>query len=265
MRQRKLFFMALIGSLSLNHSSGLAQQHTSAVAKSAFTTNIVDREPVNDLDSVFADVSKVYFFTDIRGMAGNRLTHRWLQAGKTRAEISFNIKGDRWRVYSSKTLTKEWPGEWKVEVVDSNGTVLYVDSFVYVPGQQKTTASADPRVQSRKTTHRLNPLETIVKAVFTTRVIDHEPVDDLDTVYTDVKNVTFFTDIRGMQGKTILHRWVYDRQIRAEIPFQVNGPRWRVHSSKNLREDWLGTWKVEVLTIEGLLLREREFIYLKRE
>lgn len=264
MNGRKLFLMALVGSATLINSLGTAQQAKNIVVKSAFTTSIVDREPVNDLDSVFTDVKRIYFFTEIRGMSGNRLTHRWLQAGKTRSEVSFKIGGDRWRVYSSKKLTPDWLGEWKVEVLDSAGNMVYADSFIYLQGKQKTGAAQTFRGKSTST-RTANPHDAIVKAVFTTRVIDHEPVDDLDTVYTDVKKIIFFTDIRDMQGKTILHRWVYDKQIRAEIPFHVDGPRWRMHSSKKLLEDWLGTWKVEVLTIEGLLLRERKFVYLKRE
>ena len=106
---------------------------------------------------------------------------------------------------------------------------------------------------------------SIAKGVFTTEVVDREPVDEIDSLYTNVTKLFFFTDIRNMQGKTILHRWVHEGLIRAEVSFEVGGPRWRIYSSKNLAEEWLGNWKAQVFDTEGNLLHEAGFVYLKQE
>ncbi len=282
MNKTNVFLNALLGVVLIIGATATAQE-SGSVAKSVFTTEIVDREPVNDLNSFSTDIKQIYFFTDIRNMSGNRVTHRWLHSGETRAEISFNVGGPRWRVYSSKNLVAEWVGDWTVEVVNSAGTVIHTDSFVYSTGAGMTKTEASTATQPKMkngttpttatqpkmkngTAHMTAAGEgSVVKAVFTTGVVDREPVDEVNSVYTDTKKLFFFTEIRNMQGKTVLHRWVHEGQILAEVSFEVGGPRWRIYSSKNLSDEWLGNWKAEVLDSEGNRLHEAEFVYLKQE
>ncbi|WP_425352122.1 DUF2914 domain-containing protein [Isorropodon fossajaponicum symbiont] len=47
-------------------------------------------------------LGKIYFFTNIRNLTGDKITHRWSYKDKVKAEIGFNIKGKRWRVWSIK-------------------------------------------------------------------------------------------------------------------------------------------------------------------
>ena len=282
MNKTNVFLNALLGVVLIIGATATAQE-SGSVAKSVFTTEIVDREPVNDLNSFSTDIKQIYFFTDIRNMSGNRVTHRWVHNGETRAEISFNVGGPRWRVYSSKNLVAEWVGDWTVEVVNSAGTVIHTDSFVYSKGagmmntapstatQPKMkngttpTTATQPKMKNG-TAHMTAAGEgSVVKAVFTTGVVDRQPVDEVNSVYTDTKKLFFFTDIRNMQGKTVLHRWLHNGQILAEVSFEVGGPRWRTFSSKNLSDEWLGNWKAEVLDSEGNRLHEAEFVYLKQE
>jgi len=261
------FLITLLG-IALLHGSTVAQE-SGSVAKSVFTTGIVDREPVNDLDSVSTDIKQIYFFTDIRNMSGNRVTHRWLHGGETRAEVSFNVGGPRWRVHSSKNLAPERVGDWTVEVVDSLGSVIHKDSFVYFKGtgmMETAPATESQSEMKTETAPTMTPGEgSIAKGVFTTEVVDRDPVDEIDSLYTDVKKLFFFTDIRNMEGKTVLHRWMHGGEIHAEVSFAVGGPRWRVYSSKNLTEERLGNWKVEVFDSDGNRLHEAEFVYLMQE
>ncbi len=268
MNKTNVFLNALLGVVLIIGATATAQE-SGSVAKSVFTTEIVDREPVNDLNSFSTDIKQIYFFTDIRNMSGNRVTHRWLHSGETRAEISFTVGGPRWRVYSSKNLVAEWVGDWTVEVVNSAGTVIHTDSFVYSKGAGMMKTEASTATQPKMKTETAPMLTagegSIVKGVFTTGVVDRQPIDEVNSVYTDTKKLFFFTDIRNMQGKTVLHRWVHEGRILAEVSFEVGGPRWRIYSSKNLSDEWLGNWKAEVLDSEGNRLHEAEFVYLKQE
>ena len=113
------------------------------VARSTFTSGIDNREPVDQLGQLSNDNSKVYFFTEITGMAGKKITHRWEHGGEVKAEISFNVGADRWRVWSSKNLVPEWLGEWIVSVVDDAGNTLAEESMAYVPaGEAEATPAA---------------------------------------------------------------------------------------------------------------------------
>lgn len=102
------------------------------VARAIFTSAIVDREPVDNLTEVSGDAQRVFFFTDLRELAGQIVTHRWEYNGKVMAEVTFKVgDGARWRVYSSKNLLPEWSGQWTVVVSNENGWPLDTRVFDY--------------------------------------------------------------------------------------------------------------------------------------
>jgi hypothetical protein len=90
-----------------------------------------------------------------------------------------------------------------------------------------------------------------VLAQFTTGIEDREPVDQITFVENGVKKIFFFSDLRGLAGRTVQHRWIYDGKTIAEVNFEVRGPRWRVWSSKELLADWIGDWTVEIVTVDA--------------
>lgn len=98
-------------------------------------------------------------------------------------------------------------------------------------------------------------------AQFTTAVEDREPVDQVSFVENDIRSIIFFSDLRRLEGRTVTHRWLHGDVVRSEVDFQVRGPRWRVWSSKELMEDWLGDWTVEIVTDEGEVIAAETFTY----
>jgi hypothetical protein len=102
------------------------------VARAQFTSGVDAREPVDELtEASAASTTKVYFFTELRDLEGQTVTHRWIHGGNTLAEVSFTPGSARWRVWSSKELLPEWTGTWTVAVVDAGGNVLMEKSFEY--------------------------------------------------------------------------------------------------------------------------------------
>lgn len=101
------------------------------VARATFTKGMADREPIDSIDTLSSAENKIYYFTDLRDMAGQTVTHRWEYNGKVMAEVPFTVGGPRWRVFSSKNLENIWLGEWKVTVIDQSGGVLAVNTFKY--------------------------------------------------------------------------------------------------------------------------------------
>jgi hypothetical protein len=105
------------------------------VARAQFTTRIEGREPADRVEAVFPSngqaLRTLFYFTEITGLSGETVTHRWEHEGQVMAEVSFDIGSDRWRVYSSKDLTEAMTGEWRVVVTDSQGQVIKTESFAY--------------------------------------------------------------------------------------------------------------------------------------
>ena len=106
-----------------------------SAARAVFAQSVVDREPVDEVTELTNDNSKIYFYTDLRGLKGQTVTHRWEHAGEPRAAVTFNVGANRWRVWSSKNLQPEWTGVWTVSVVDEEGNVISEESLNYTAAE----------------------------------------------------------------------------------------------------------------------------------
>lgn len=113
-----------------------AEQSSGKVARAIFTSEIVDREPANDLTTMDNTSGRIYFYTDLRNLAGQIVTHRWEYNDTVMAEVKFKVgDGPRWRVYSSKNLLPEWTGSWTVFVTDENERTLNTSVFNYTQAE----------------------------------------------------------------------------------------------------------------------------------
>ena len=105
---------------------------TPQVARAAFTTGITSREPDSQLARVSAGQT-VYYFTELVGLQGHVITHRWEKDGAFQLGLQFPVGGQRWRVHSSKMMTPNLPGTWTVTVQNDDGTTLRQDTLVVDP------------------------------------------------------------------------------------------------------------------------------------
>lgn len=131
-----LITVAVLMAMPLAHAEG-------EVARSIITTEVVDREPVNDLDVVPLTNDTVLFFTELRDMKGQTVMHRWMRGDEQIAEVSFDVGGPRWRVWSSKKMMPDWAGTWTVQVVDTAGNVVAEKSFTYGMAEDSATGTTE--------------------------------------------------------------------------------------------------------------------------
>jgi hypothetical protein len=96
----------------------------------------------------------------------------------------------------------------------------------------------------------------MARGIFTTRVANKEPVDDLTELPADTQRIYFFTELHDLNGQTVRHRWERNGIDQGESTFEVRGWHWRVWSLKTIgaRE---GTWKVTVLNAAGDVIGEK--------
>lgn len=93
------------------------------IARGMFAAGIQDREPVGASEELNTSTNPVYFFTEFKNYTDHALTHKWMFNDKVMAEVTFNVKGPRWRVNSSKQMLPEWTGDWTVLVMDGEQMV----------------------------------------------------------------------------------------------------------------------------------------------
>jgi hypothetical protein len=116
--------VALSAALLVNTGAGAtAIASAPEIARAQFTTAVRDRAPSDSLTTIAAGTTEVSFFTEVKGMNGETITHRWQRDGKVAFEKTFTVGADRWRVWSSKNVAGA-KGEWSVDIVDKSGTSL---------------------------------------------------------------------------------------------------------------------------------------------
>ncbi len=110
-----------------------ANSHAGEVSRAIFTIGIDNREPVIMVDSIDSgSYDSISFFTELTDLEGHNVTHQWTYNNEVMFEKTFEVKGARWRVWTSKTLLPSWTGTWTVKVLDTDRTELASKSFEYL-------------------------------------------------------------------------------------------------------------------------------------
>ncbi|MCB0218063.1 MAG: DUF2914 domain-containing protein [Chrysiogenetes bacterium] len=93
--------------------------------------DIAEKEPVGISEHFFADTEKLYCFSEILGAKEDVvIKHRWFHGAEMVSEVALNIRGSKWRTWSSKTIGPGMTGDWRVQVTSEDGKVLKETSFV---------------------------------------------------------------------------------------------------------------------------------------
>ncbi len=108
--------------------------------------------------------------------------------------------------------------------------------------------------------------KNVTRAVFSHQIKNREPVNQIEGTIKakaeELKQVYFFSELRDMKGTKIIHRWLYNRKKQAEIPFNINGNRWRVFSSKRIVSTKTGEWQVDIVNSKtNTVIASRTFTY----
>lgn len=100
----------------------------------------------------------------------------------------------------------------------------------------------------------------IATATICREVVDREPVDPGTSFEPSVGKLYCFTHVTGAQGATeIYHVWYFAESERAVVTLQVKTASWRTYSSKIIQPHEIGDWRVDVLGLEGDVLKVVHF------
>jgi hypothetical protein len=92
------------------------------------------KEPYEDVELPFLVNSEqakgLFYFTEINNMKGNTVFHEWLKNGKSIYKRKIKIRGNRWRISTSKLFNNHHVGEWQVRTLDQQGKVLNEITFL---------------------------------------------------------------------------------------------------------------------------------------
>lgn len=95
-----------------------------------------------------------------------------------------------------------------------------------------------------------------VNSVFTTKIENKKPVDEIKSVKAG-ESVSFFTEIINMEGETIRHIWTQDGEELFSTNFKIGGNTWRVWTTKNIYDWNAGDIQVMAVDTEGNILVQK--------
>jgi hypothetical protein len=98
------------------------------VTRAVVCSGIMNHEPIDSISQVPATMGKVFLFTEITGMEGKTITHRWLKDGSKIADVRISVASNRYRCHSSRTVSGK-TGYWTAQVLDGDGNKLKEVTF----------------------------------------------------------------------------------------------------------------------------------------
>jgi hypothetical protein len=100
------------------------------VSEAVITTQVIDRVPVDAIQTYPASVERLFCFTRVTGAAADTsITHVWYLRGVEMSRIELPVRSSDWRIWSQKTIIPGSAGDWKVDVLDAEGKLLKSISF----------------------------------------------------------------------------------------------------------------------------------------
>lgn len=110
----------------------------------ALDANLRAVDPFDATLSVEPDApAMIHYVTDVRGMAGRTVLHRWFHEGKLVSESKLEV-GPGWlsTLRSSAVVAPQMTGRWEVRLCDASGTTLESATFDVEPAIELTSIPA---------------------------------------------------------------------------------------------------------------------------
>jgi hypothetical protein len=107
-----------------------------SVTRGQFTSQIVDREPVDRIESLTTEATQINYFTELTELQNQTVTHQWVFDDRVIFEKSFKVGGPRWRVWSNKAMRPGTSGTWRVNTLDGAGNRILSQTLQRLPAEQ---------------------------------------------------------------------------------------------------------------------------------
>ncbi len=105
-----------------------------------------------------------------------------------------------------------------------------------------------------------SPVLEVTHSAICLEVVDHTCVDTNEVFPSNVGKLYCLTRVCGAQEDTeVTHVWFFGDIERARITLGIRSVNFRTYSSKIIRPQEIGSWRVDVLDSENRVLKVVEF------
>ena len=120
-----------IQNVPTKNSTELGNTVEPTIVQLTISSEIVDREPVDDLDTLDLNSGRFYTHTVVNTSKDTEIQHVYYFDGNEIARVPMEIgTSPSWRCWSSKYIDPHlWKGEWKIDIESNTGAVLATRSF----------------------------------------------------------------------------------------------------------------------------------------
>lgn len=111
-------------------SDSISEDVELSVDEMCFCAAMKGRTPIGVADTFPSDIFRIYCYTLIVG-AGDTTTvvHSWFRGGTRVADVRLAVKSDWWRTWSHKKMASDLRGDWRVDVVAPDSSVIASKKF----------------------------------------------------------------------------------------------------------------------------------------
>jgi len=100
----------------------------------------------------------------------------------------------------------------------------------------------------------------VVEMMICTGVQDRVPVGTDTMFLKTVGQLYCYTKVTGAgESAKLSHVWYHNDQEMARVDLNVMADTWRTWSSKKIVEEWIGSWRVDVVSESGEVLKSMAF------
>lgn len=111
-----------------NHALAEVSIQSPHLQRATLTQNLQEKEPVGNLPGEVTmseeGIIRVFFFNHLLDLKGQTLFHDWYRDGERVARVTIQPYSDSMRASSAKYINRDMLGQWRVEAVTGEGSVL---------------------------------------------------------------------------------------------------------------------------------------------
>jgi hypothetical protein len=127
---KSIFSLGLVFLLSMPFLAFAQDNQPVTVDDIQICTSMADRQPVGADTNFAKDIGKLSCFTKLSCTEDTgTIFQAWYYKDKEMLKVELSIKAKTWRTWSSKNIPVSSTGEWRVDVLSSDGKVLASKNF----------------------------------------------------------------------------------------------------------------------------------------
>jgi hypothetical protein len=147
---------------------------------------------------------------------------------------------------------------------------ILVLSYLFWPKPEDKAVQSKAVLSTNETTQVVDKVipdvtvqSKLVRSLFTTKVINNEPIDHLELPLkfdkTKPTPVFYFAELNAVKDKTIYHEWLLDGVLITRKKVHISDDTWRTSSRQLFSDSKKTNWTVRLVDEAGNVLNELAF------